>query len=79
MELLDSLKWAILSQRLYRLAVFRTANDRAKLVTDNWEIFWSVLYIGIIAAQVCYIGQIMYFRPSENFFQINVGECEEKS
>lgn len=74
MELLDSMKWMILAQRLYRLAVFRSVKKRAKLVTDNWEILWSIMYIGVIAAEVSYIGQKMYFSPSENFFQINVGK-----
>lgn len=74
MELLDSMKWTISAQRLYRLAVFRTVKKRAKLVTDNWEIFWSIMYIAIIAAEVSYIGQKMYFSSNENFFQINVGK-----
>lgn len=68
------MQWTISAQRLYRLAVFRPVKERAKLITDNWEILWSIMYIGIIAAEVSYIGQKMYFSPSENFFQINVGK-----
>lgn len=75
MDLLQSMKWVILSQKLYRLAVFRIDKTGRKLVTDNWEIFASILFISIVSAEVIYIGQKVYFQPPGNFFQ-SIGESK---
>lgn len=74
MDLIDSMKWIFKSQRSYRLAVFRTDKSSPKVVTDKFEIFWSVLLIIAIAAEVSFIGYKVYFEPPENFFQTKAGE-----
>lgn len=76
MELLDSLKWMIFSQQLYRLALFRTDKLGTKLMTDKWEILMSITYILAITGEVGYIGQKLYFNPAKNFFQISDSESE---
>lgn len=75
MELLQSMKWVILSQKLYRLAVFRIDKAGRKLITDNWEIFASILLVTIVSAEVIYIGQKVYFQPPGSFFQ-SIGESK---
>lgn len=75
MELLQSMKWVILSQKLYRLAVFRIDKTGRKLITDNWEIFASIFLVTIISSEVIYIGQKAYFQPPGNFFQ-SIGESK---
>lgn len=75
MDLLQSMKWVILSQKLYRLAVFRIDKTGRKLVTDNWEIFASILLVTAISSEVIYIGQKVYFQSPGNFFQ-SMGESK---
>lgn len=74
MDLLDSLKWQIFSQQLYRLAVFRIDKRSRKIVTDMLEVFLSVSLVSVIVAEVGYISHKIYYSPAGNFFQINKGE-----
>lgn len=74
MDFMDSLKFVIFSQQIYRLAAFRFDKSRTKLMTDNKELFFSVFYVSLISAEVGYIGWKAYSFPAENFFKINVGK-----
>lgn len=74
---MDSLKWVFFSQQIYRLAAFRLNASRSKLMTDNLETMFSVLYVSLFSAEVGYIGYRAYSFPAENFFKINVGEFGE--
>lgn len=69
MEVIDSMKWLITSQHLYRLAVFRIDKSKSKVVTGKRDIFWSLLFAAAISAEVAYVGHKVYFEPAENFFQ----------
>lgn len=73
MDFLDSLKWVIFSQQLYRLAMFRTDKTRTRVITDNMELFLSLLIVGAIVAEVSYIGQKVYYNPEESFAQSQQG------
>lgn len=73
MDLLDSMKWVIFSQQLYRLAMFRTDKNRTKVITDNMEVFLSVVLVSLILSEVGYIGQKVYYNPEETFTQTKEG------
>lgn len=74
MDFVDSMNWVFRSQYFYRLAVFRVDKSRSKVVTDKLEMFYSVLLLGFIAAEVAFIGHKVYFETQENFLQTKTGE-----
>lgn len=74
MDLFDSLEWVISFQNIYRLACFKRDNSIRKLVTSNWQLVCSTVYIILIAIEVGYVGQEAYYGKTENFLQIRNGE-----
>lgn len=54
MDLISSLKYVIIVQRYYRLAVFKINKLRGKLVTNNLEVTLSLTLIALVIMELTY-------------------------
>lgn len=54
MDLISSLKYVIIVQRYYRLAVFKIDKLRGKLVTNNLEVTLSLTLIALVIMEMTY-------------------------
>lgn len=73
MDFLDAIKWIVISQQFYRLAIFKVDKSYGKLFTDNLQVLLSFGILGIVFGEVFYCGyNLMY--TNENMIKQGEGK-----
>jgi hypothetical protein len=74
MEALDGMKFAIWSQQIYRLAVFKIDKVHRKLVTNKSQVAISIVVISVLVSVMGICG----FRTYSGHRIIEANDCEIK-